>query len=230
MKRSRWDEESDDEEERAKAKAAKKAAKEAKKAKTASEGSGEKADAGKAPAEVSKDQVVQPPSQPLQAPKAVIKLLGRKRVPPYMPSRSVENYERLNYIDEGTYGMVFRGRCLETNEVYALKQVKLNPDEVARIGFPQTAFREINILLALNHPNIVKVREMVIGSTIDKIYMVMEYCENDLRACMHNNRQSFSTGEVSLRNRHQRLLHPYMGISYDHDFPFCRSNSSCINS
>jgi cell division cycle 2-like protein len=200
MKRSRWDEDSDDEEDRAKTKAAKKAAKEAKKSKNAL---GSTSEADKSAVEPPKDQQsVQPLSQPLHASKAAIKLHGRKRLPPYMPSRSVENYERLNYIDEGTYGMVFRGRCLETNEVYALKQVKLNPDEVARIGFPQTAFREINILLALNHPNIVKVREMVIGSTIDKIYMVMEYCENDLRACMHNNRQSFSTGEVSADRLH----------------------------
>lgn len=206
MKRSRWDEDSDDEEDRTKAKAAKKAAKEAKKAKNAA---GSTTEADKVAVEPSKDQqAMQPPQQPLHVPKAAIKLHGRKRLPPYMPSRSVENYERLNYIDEGTYGMVFRGRCLETNEVYALKQVKLNPDEVARIGFPQTAFREINILLALNHPNIVKVREMVIGSTIDKIYMVMEYCENDLRACMHNNRQSFSTGEVKSKQLHLFLPSP----------------------
>jgi serine/threonine protein kinase len=48
----------------------------------------------------------------------------------------------------------------------------------------------------LNHPNIVKVHEVVVGSTIDKIYMVMEYCENDLKTAMKQNKQSFSTAEV----------------------------------
>jgi serine/threonine protein kinase len=43
---------------------------------------------------------------------------------------------------------------------------------------------QINILLALKHPNIVEVREMVVGSSIDKVFMVMEYCENDLKKCM----------------------------------------------
>lgn len=112
--------------------------------------------------------------------------------------RSVDCYEPLNYIDEGTYGMVFRARCIESREIYALKQVKLGP-EVSKVGFPHTALREINILLALNHPNIVKVKEMVMG-TQDKIYMVMEYCENDLKTCMKQNKQSFSTAEVIYLN------------------------------
>lgn len=112
--------------------------------------------------------------------------------------RTVDNYERLNFIDQGTYGMVFRAKCMETSEIYALKQVKLGPDEVSKGGFPITALREINILLALQHPNIIKVREMVIGSTIDKIFMVMEYCENDLKTCMKQFKQSFSIAEVTL--------------------------------
>jgi cell division cycle 2-like len=123
--------------------------------------------------------------------------LGRKKNSSHCkPCRSVENYERVNFIDQGTYGMVFRGRCKETNKIYALKQVKINAQEVNHHGFPVTAFREINILLALNHPNIVKVHEVVVGSTIDKIYMVMEYCENDLKTAMKQNKQSFSTAEV----------------------------------
>jgi cell division cycle 2-like protein len=51
---------------------------------------------------------------------------------PYNPifdgCRSVECYQRLNFIDQGTYGMVFRAKCKVTNEVYALKQVKLGAD------------------------------------------------------------------------------------------------------
>ncbi len=36
-------------------------------------------------------------------------------------------------------------------------------------GFPVTALREVNTLLALKHPNIVRVREMVVGSSVDKV-------------------------------------------------------------
>lgn len=39
-------------------------------------------------------------------------------------------------------------------------------------GFPPTALREINILLMLHHPHVIKTREMVVGDTYDKIFMV----------------------------------------------------------
>lgn len=111
--------------------------------------------------------------------------------------RSVDCYQRINFIDQGTYGMVFKAKCRETGDIYALKQIKFGP-ETSKVGFPITALREINILLALQHPNIVRVKEMVVGSSIDKIYMVMEYCENDLKTCMKMSKQSFSTAEVRI--------------------------------
>jgi len=43
------------------------------------------------------------------------------------------------------------------------------------------ALREINVLLDLVHPNIVRVSEMVTGRDISKIFMVMEYMECDLK-------------------------------------------------
>ena len=116
--------------------------------------------------------------------------------PIYDGCRSVDCYERLNFIDQGTYGMVFRARCRETGEIYALKQIKFGPEMTSKVGFPITALREINILLALKHPNIVRVKEMVVGSSLDKIYMAMEYCENDLKTCMKLAKQNFSTAEI----------------------------------
>ncbi len=80
-------------------------------------------------------------------------------------------------------------KLLMTNENCCTTNVK---------GYPVTALREINILLALQHPYIVKVKEVVVGSSIDKVYMVMEFCENDLKTCMKLSRQSFSTAEVFL--------------------------------
>jgi cell division cycle 2-like protein len=138
--------------------------------------------------------------------------------------RSVDCYQLVNFIDQGTYGMVFKARCRETGELYALKQIKFGP-ETNKVGFPITALREINILLALQHPNIVRVKEMVVGSSIDKIYMVMEYCENDLKMCMKTSKQSFSTAEVHrtrdvvYRSNHQHLRSVFPTVdAYAHIF------------
>ena len=39
-------------------------------------------------------------------------------------------------------------------------------------------------------------KEMVIGSSVDKIFMVMEYLENDLKYCMDQLKKPFSLAEV----------------------------------
>ncbi len=109
--------------------------------------------------------------------------------------RSIDMYQRLSFIDQGTYGAVFRARCLESGRVVAIKQVKLDAN-TSYIGFPLAALREINILLTLRHPNIISVAEMVVGSSVDKIYMVMDYYDNDLKYCMGQKKNPFTLGDV----------------------------------
>ena len=97
--------------------------------------------------------------------------------------RSVDEYQRISFIDQGTYGMVFRAKCKSTGVIYALKKVKLGP-EAKKTGFPITALREINILLALNHAYVLKVHEMVVGSTPGNIFMVMDFHDTDIKECI----------------------------------------------
>lgn len=79
--------------------------------------------------------------------------------------RSVENYERLNHIEEGTYGVVFKGRDLVTGEVYALKKLKADKNQQ---GFPITSLREIHTLQQITHPNVVGIKELVVGGSLDQ--------------------------------------------------------------
>ncbi|OIT29685.1 PREDICTED: cyclin-dependent kinase G-2 isoform X1 [Nicotiana attenuata] len=123
--------------------------------------------------------------------------------------RSVDEFERLNRIDEGTYGVVYRARDKKTGEIVALKKVKM---EKEREGFPLTSLREINILLSIHHPSIVDVKEVVVGSSLDSIFMVMEYMEHDLKALMETMKQPFSQSEVKCL-----MLQLLQGIKYLHD-------------
>lgn len=95
--------------------------------------------------------------------------------------RSVEEYRCLNRIAEGTYGVVYRAEDRRTKEIVALKRLKM---EKEKDGFPITSLREINTLLKAQHPNIVTVREIVVGSNMDKIFIVMDYVEHDLKSLM----------------------------------------------
>jgi cell division cycle 2-like protein len=115
--------------------------------------------------------------------------------------RSVSAYRPLGKIDEGTYGEVFAAVDVETGAPYALKKVKMAAVS-ANEGFPITALRESHLLLALGgagprpHPNIVAVREMVVGSSLDKVYMVMELLEHDLKAVFAAMAGCFTQAEV----------------------------------
>lgn len=83
--------------------------------------------------------------------------------PPLASSRSVYSYERLNSIEEGSYGIVFRARDKQTGDIVALKKLKLDEE---KYGFPITALREINALMLCRHDNVVGIREVVVGDTL----------------------------------------------------------------
>merc|ERR1712154_724056 len=63
-------------------------------------------------------------------------------------------------------------------------------------GFPITSIREIKILQNLDHPNIVRLREVVRSSDIGYIFLVFEYFEHDLASLMDSNLYSFSISEI----------------------------------
>jgi cell division cycle 2-like protein len=163
VKRDRWDSSSEDEEEKAPAKQ-----------NTSTSTSTAK--------ETKQQQQQQDPTQPTS------------RFPLHNPllqgCRSVyDTYERIARVSEGTYGVVWKARDMATNEIVALKQIKFDGDQLKNQGFPVTALREISVLLALKNECIVTVKEMVVGSSDDKVYMVMEHFELDLQQAMKQKRQ-----------------------------------------
>lgn len=77
--------------------------------------------------------------------------------------RSVDEYEQLNEIEEGSYGLVSRAREKATGTIVALKKLKMN---YTNDGFPVTALREMQTLKASRHAHIVHLREVVMGPTL----------------------------------------------------------------
>lgn len=105
----------------------------------------------------------------------------RTHHPSIQPSRSVYCYERLNQIEEGSYGVVFRARDKETGDIVALKKLKLDEE---KHGFPITALREINALMSCHHDNVVRIREVVVGDTLTQVFVVMDFIEHDLKTLL----------------------------------------------
>ena len=95
---------------------------------------------------------------------ASVKLL-RFPPPEWGPCRHVDNFEKLNHIEEGSYGWVSRAKEIATGDVVALKKLKMDN---AIDGFPVTGLREIQTLMASRHENIVALREVVMGDKLDE--------------------------------------------------------------
>ncbi|KAG0047715.1 Cyclin-dependent kinase 10 [Gryganskiella cystojenkinii] len=124
-------------------------------------------------------------------------------------SRIVDEFERINKIGEGTYGVVYRAKDKRTNEIVALKRIRMERESD---GLPISSLREIKLLKTLKHENIVLVKEVAVGSDLDQIFLVMEYCQQDMAALMDNIKKPYSASEVKC------LMHQLLkGIEYCHD-------------
>ncbi|CAL1392982.1 unnamed protein product [Linum trigynum] len=139
-----------------------------------------------------------------------ILVADKRRVNMLQCCRSVSEYERLNAINEGTYGKVYKAKDKKSGEVVAVKMVKMDHG-VEDYGFPVSSLREINLLFGLQHPSIVQVKEVVMDDR-DNVYMVMEYMEHDLKELTQGMKQSFSTSEVKCL-----MLQLLEGVMYLHD-------------
>uniref|UniRef100_A0A0A1WGN3 cyclin-dependent kinase n=1 Tax=Zeugodacus cucurbitae TaxID=28588 RepID=A0A0A1WGN3_ZEUCU len=122
--------------------------------------------------------------------------------------RAVTEYDKLNRIGEGTYGIVYRARDSRTNSIVALKKVRMDQE---RDGLPISGLREIMILKACKHENIVNLLDVVVGKSLESIFLVMEYCEQDLASLLDNMVQPFSESEVKCITL--QVLH---GLEYMH--------------
>jgi cell division cycle 2-like protein len=124
--------------------------------------------------------------------------------------RSVSNFDKICRIGDGAYGVVYKAKDRKTGELVALKKVKM---EKEKEGFPLTSIREIRILMACKHQNIVAVKEIVVGKEIDSIFIVMEYLEHDLKTLLEDiTPKKFTISEVKCI-LNQLLL----GVEYLHD-------------
>eukprot|EP00775_Hariotina_reticulata_P006675 gene6675-6899_t len=88
-------------------------------------------------------------------------------------------YEKIERVGEGTYGVVYKARDTRSNRIVALKKIRLEQEEE---GVPSTAIREIALLKELNHPNVVRLYDVIHADR--RLYLVFEYLDLDLKKLM----------------------------------------------
>ena len=99
-------------------------------------------------------------------------------------THQIDRYRRIQTVGGGAYGVVYKGYNTETNEVIAVKRIKI---EAENEGIPSTAIREISLLREIEHENVVKwlwgrlCRLKDVVTTEQKLYLIFEFVDMDLR-------------------------------------------------
>lgn len=99
-----------------------------------------------------------------------------------------QNYVALRVLGKGTYGEVYE--CYETQSRKKVAVKKLIVMSSRRQGIPATTIREIGILRALSHENIVSLKK--IDQDDEGIYLVFEMMDTDLSHMIRKNIELFN--------------------------------------
>uniref|UniRef100_A0A7M5V9H4 Protein kinase domain-containing protein n=1 Tax=Clytia hemisphaerica TaxID=252671 RepID=A0A7M5V9H4_9CNID len=143
--------------------------------------------------------------------------------------RCVDMFEIMKIVGEGTYGQVYKAKDKITEELVALKKVRLDKE---KYGFPITAIREIKILRQLTHKSIVNLKEIVTDKQSaadfrkDKgaFYLVFEYCDHDLMGILDSGFVKFTNEYIA--SMMKQLLG---GLNYCHKKNFLHRDIKCSN-
>lgn len=92
----------------------------------------------------------------------------------------VDIYKKQRQVGQGTYGSVFVGAHKKSGEIVALKRINTEQEEN---GFPITALREVKILKALRHPNIVNLKEIVTSKGTYSLFLKQFFFVDDMAIC-----------------------------------------------
>ncbi|XP_029690283.1 cyclin-dependent kinase 16 [Takifugu rubripes] len=117
----------------------------------------------------------------------------------------LETYIKLDKLGEGTYATVYKGRSKLTDNLVALKEIRLEHEE----GAPCTAIREVSLLKDLKHANIVTLHDII--HTQKSLTLVFEYLDKDLKQYLDDCGNLINVHNVKLF-----LFQLLRGLSYCH--------------
>ncbi|XP_059188638.1 cyclin-dependent kinase 16 isoform X1 [Centropristis striata] len=117
----------------------------------------------------------------------------------------LETYIKLDKLGEGTYATVYKGHSKLTDNLVALKEIRLEHEE----GAPCTAIREVSLLKDLKHANIVTLHDII--HTQKSLTLVFEYLDKDLKQYLDD-----CGNVINVHNVKLFLFQLLRGLSYCH--------------
>eukprot|EP00667_Euglena_gracilis_P007711 EG_transcript_7796 len=110
----------------------------------------------------------------------VLEKTGTKSADSY-GTKSIDEYDLGDNVGKGAYGKVKTCRHKKSGQMYAMKIVdKRRLQKITKPGSLKTEFdkvmMEIEIMKSLQHPNVVKMYEVIDDPESGKVYLIMEFC------------------------------------------------------
>ena len=118
----------------------------------------------------------------------------------------MEHYQKLEKLGEGSYGIVYKAQNRQTNEIVALKRIRIDMEDR---GIPASALREISLLKELVYPHIVRLYDVLYSAT--KLTLVFEYLDSDLKKFIEGQR-----GDLDMKTIRDLLRQLLRGIAFCH--------------
>jgi len=106
----------------------------------------------------------------------------------------MEKYKLVKQLGVGTFGSVGQYKNISTGEVVAIKELKSQFSTWSKC----VELSEVKSLAKLNHPNIVKLHEVIKQN--NKLYLVFEYMEQNILQLLRTKLEKRCVNEIEIRN------------------------------
>uniref|UniRef100_F7D1B6 Cyclin-dependent kinase 7 n=3 Tax=Ornithorhynchus anatinus TaxID=9258 RepID=F7D1B6_ORNAN len=136
----------------------------------------------------------------------------RPALPPSMAldvKSRAKRYEKLDFLGEGQFATVYKARDKTTNQIVAIKKIKLGHRSEAKDGINRTALREIKLLQELSHTNIIGLLDAFGHKS--NISLVFDFMETDLEVIIKDNSLVLTPAHIKAY-----MLMTLQGLEYLH--------------
>ncbi|KAF7263906.1 cyclin-dependent kinase 7 [Rhynchophorus ferrugineus] len=121
----------------------------------------------------------------------------------------LKRYEKIEFLGEGQFATVYKAKDVETDNIVAVKKIKLGSREEAQDGINRTALREIKLLQELHHENLIGLLD-VFGH-MSNVSLVFDFMDTDLEVVIKDNTIILTTANIK-----SYVLQTLKGLEYLH--------------
>lgn len=121
----------------------------------------------------------------------------------------LKRYEKIEFLGEGQFATVYKAKDVETDNIVAVKKIKIGSRQEAQDGINRTALREIKLLQELHHKNLIGLLD-VFGH-MSNVSLVFDFMDTDLEVIIKDNTIILTTANVK-----SYILQTLQGLEYLH--------------